>query len=179
MSLELPQNKAVALFGLWWHHRTMILGTTGHRKLQHPRDQLADAAVHFLTKLQPSSVITGMALGWDTLVAATCVHLGIPFIAAVPFEGQEKRWTPQQQQVYRNLLELAAQVEIVSPGRYETWKLFKRNEWIVEQSDVLVGYVDPEKLASGISGSTHCFEYALKKLGPNKVRNAWPKPSNA
>lgn len=151
------------------------MGTTGHRELEHPREQLVEVVVGFLTKLQPSCVITGMALGWDTLVAAACVHVRVPFIAAVPFAGQEMRWTPKQQEVYRNLLELAQEIKVVSEGGYETWKLFRRNEWIVEQSDVLVGYVNPAKLSAGTSGSTHCYQQALQKLGPGRVRNCWPK----
>lgn len=155
----------------------MILGTTGHRQLEHPAEKLVEVAIGFLTKLQPSCVITGMALGWDTLMAEVCFHIGIPFIAAIPFVGQESKWSMEQQKTYRNLLEFAQEVKIVSEGRYATWKLFRRNEWIVEQSDVFVGYVNPEKLVAGISGSSDCYHRALQRLGQGRVRNCWLQAS--
>ena len=40
------------------------------------------------------------------------MRLGIPFVAAVPFEGQESRWNDQQQGDYQKLLLCASQVVV-------------------------------------------------------------------
>jgi uncharacterized phage-like protein YoqJ len=59
-----------------------------------------------------------MALGWDLAFARASVELGIPLIAAVPFEGQEAMWSPESQAKYRALLAEAETVHVVSPGAY-------------------------------------------------------------
>lgn len=83
----------------------------------------------------PGLMVVGMAPGWDQAVARTCAKLGIPFIAAVPFEGQELRWPAPAQRRYHILLSKAKEVKVISPGPYEQWKMFKRNEWMVDNSD--------------------------------------------
>ena len=55
-------------------------------------------------KLNPSEVISGMALGWDMALAQAAINLGIPFIAAVPFIGQENMWIKKTQEYYKELL---------------------------------------------------------------------------
>lgn len=53
-----------------------------------------------LKELQPQKVISGMALGVDQWAANIAHRLGIPFIAAVPFLGQEKAWpVPSQKNI--------------------------------------------------------------------------------
>lgn len=76
--------------------------------------------------------MSGMAPGWDWAFAWASWLLGIPFIAAVPFEGQESKWPPNTQVAYRIILDKAARVEVVSPGGYAAWKLHKRNEFVVD-----------------------------------------------
>jgi uncharacterized phage-like protein YoqJ len=152
----------------------MIVGTTGHRTLQHPEKELAEGIAKIFGRLKPKRVITWMALGWDILVASVCVAMEIPFVAAVPFKGQEQRWTKEQRKRYTELLTLAESITIISEGGYETWKLFRRNVWIVENCDALISYADPAKIASGSSGSVHCYQEGLKRLGPGRVKNFWP-----
>lgn len=137
-------------------------GSTAKKKL------LAFAVERFGEALKkgPLSVITGMALGWDQAVAQACVIHGIPFHAAIPFVGQEQMWPEESQQLYADLLKRAAQVTIVSPGRYEAWKMHRRNEFMVDLSTVLVG------LWNGSPGGTaSCISYADRKQ--LKVVNLW------
>jgi len=76
----------------------MILSGTGHRpdKLggysDSAFDNLVKIAEDYLKESKPDKVISGMALGWDQALAEACVNLNIPFIAAVPFKGQESKW---------------------------------------------------------------------------------------
>lgn len=84
--------------------------------------------------------------------------LGIPMIAAVPFEGQEKRWNSLDQGRYRDILGEAHTVHIVSPGGYEPWKMQARNEWMVDNCNILAA------MWNGSSGGTaNCIRYAQAK----------------
>ena len=105
--------------------------------------------------------IVGVALGFDQLVARVCIARGIPFLAAVPYAGQAAMWNLQQQKEYMELLEKATEVKIVSEGDYAVWKLFKRNEWIVNNSNMIVAY---SMMKDG--GAASCCEYAAKADKP-------------
>lgn len=150
----------------------MILGITGHRpgRLALPRSQahLVNTYAEIrVAELVPDKVITGMALGWDQAVAEACAHLGVPFIAAVPFDGFEAEWEGVQQVWYRRLLAKAERVEVVSPGSYDRKKLMKRNEWIVNNSNEMLALWD----GYDNGGTASCVRYALKQ--GIKTTNVW------
>lgn len=79
-------------------------------------------------------VISGMAQGGDTWAVEICLLLGIPFIAAVPFEGQESRWPTPKQVYYHELLTEAKEVHTISekPSKNAFWV---RNNWMVIHAD--------------------------------------------
>src|SRR5882762_9777 len=66
-----------------------------------------------IIKLAPAFAYSGMALGVDQDFAAICLSLSVPFIAAIPFKGQESRWPAESQRVYLNLLNQAYSVYYV------------------------------------------------------------------
>ena len=141
----------------------MIIAVTGHRPnklggyLDHAKDKLRHVAKEMLCSHNPSLVLTGMALGLDQAVAEACCELWIPFVACVPFEGQESAWPQGSQRRYRGLLAAAKQVVIVSPGGYSADKMQVRNEYMVDNCQYLVALWD------GTSGGTgNCVEYAEK-----------------
>lgn len=106
---------------------------------------------------KPAYVITGMAIGTDQWAAELCVNMGIPFIAALPFDGQEKKWPPKAQAKFHLLLTKAAQKFIICPGEYEPWKMQKRNEWMVNTAHMVVA------VWNGSSGGTaNCVGYAVQ-----------------
>lgn len=109
-------------------------------------------------RLQPTKVITGMAIGFDQLVADVCIKMNIPFVAAVPFDGQENMWPEFAKQRFYKLLLQAQEIVVVNDGTYAAWKLLKRNEWIVNNSDALVCYMVERR-----TGTKHCVEFAEKK----------------
>jgi uncharacterized phage-like protein YoqJ len=82
--------------------------------------------------------ISGMAIGIDQDFANLCVSLDIPFIAYVPFEGQECKWPPQGQKEYRELIEKAQEVKVISTGHYSPRKMQKRNEAMADDSDFAI-----------------------------------------
>lgn len=149
-----------------------VLAGTGHRpdKLggygAEVSARLIDLARAALMKHQPDEVISGMALGWDTALALAAIELGIPLTAAMPFEGQERKWRPEQQEQFQAILALAASVVIVSPGGYAVWKMQMRNEWMVDRATGVLA------LWNGGSGGTgNCIEYARTRQV--EIVNLW------
>lgn len=117
-----------------------IVGFTGNRILSHDEKLIKEAINDALIQYNASRAITGFALGFDQLVAKVCIEIGLPFTAAIPYAKQAEKWSAAQQQEYLELLEKATDIVIVSEGEYAVWKLFKRNDWIVNNSDMIVAY---------------------------------------
>lgn len=153
--------------------QTFHLAVTGHRpdkfsptsnprdgyKIPNPYyDLVMLLAAEALQRIKPDYVLTGMSLGFDQWIADLCVALGIPFVAALPFAGQEQKWPPQSQAKYHLLLSKAYAKYIVCAGGYESWKMQKRNEWMVDSCHkVLAAW-------NGSSGGTaNCITYAQSR----------------
>jgi uncharacterized phage-like protein YoqJ len=150
-----------------------IVAATGHRPdklggFDADPEPLVRLVASYLLKLSPDEAITGMALGFDQAFGWACYRIGIPFIAAVPCDGQESRWQPKQRQAYRVLLKLARRVEVVSLGPFSAWKMHRRNEWMVDQSTRICALYNGDQ--SG--GTFGCIEYAEKRARP--IDNLWP-----
>ena len=146
----------------------LILGVSGHRDLSHSEDLLKGAFQTWCKDHEVSKVITGMALGFDTIVAEACVEMGIPFVAALPFATQAKIWNPYQQSRYLDLLEKASEIEVVSEGEMETWKYNHRNQWIVDNSQYLLAYLKPGMTKGG---TADCW----RRASSQKKERFWPK----
>ena len=150
----------------------MIVAGTGHRppKLGGYSREVNDALVTFgilqLGRLDPSLVISGMALGWDQALAQAAIDMGIPFHAYVPFIGQESKWPMTSQQQYTGLISRAENVLVVSTGAYSVWKMHKRNERMVDASDTLLALWD-----GSTGGTGACVRYAIDKAA--SVVNVW------
>jgi len=134
-----------------------IIGVTGHRKLSHNKSEIYSVVKESLLYLRDkkgyTKAITGMALGFDTIVAQVCVEINMPFIAALAFENQSEKWNTHDTDRYKHLLDKAEYVKQVSTGNWENWKYLKRDTWIVENSDMLMAYLndtrDPGRTGSG------------------------------
>lgn len=106
--------------------------------------------------------IVGMALGIDQLAATIAIEHSIPFIAAIPFKGQELMWPKKSQELYHQILSKAAAVVYVSYPPFSSEKMNKRNKWMVDQltglHDILIAVWD------GTSGGTaNCVKYAKSR----------------
>lgn len=151
-----------------------VIGCTGHR----PQKlggftraaflRLFDVALGYLNHLPAKRyvAISGMALGWDMAFARVCCVAGIPFVAAVPFVGQEKTWPEQSQRAYRSILRQALDVVVVSEGAYSPQKMQIRNELVVDHSSRMVALWDGSD-----GGTANCLKYAAQKQRP--VINLW------
>lgn len=139
-------------------HRPDKLGGYSPKAFQH----LVNVAESCLTKLSPKKVITGMALGWDMAIAQACVNLGIPFIAAIPFKGQESRWQTKDQDKYKSLLQKAFVIEVISEGSYSPYKMELRNHWMVDHATAVLALYNGDD--SG--GTANCVRYVKKQKKP-------------
>ena len=151
-----------------------ILSFTGHRPKYLPGQYsdrtaraLAATVEGILQKHQPSKVLIGMALGLDQVAATVATQLGIPFVAVIPFEGQERLWPAASQQKYHQLLNCAKEVVIVSQGRYSVDKMQLRNQWLVDNSDSLAALWNGDVR----SGTFNCIRYA--KQQQLSIHNYW------
>lgn len=71
----------------------MIIGVTGHRDAGQKPGELEEFARLFVARVVSNGateIITGMARGWDLAVAEAADAIGIPFLAALPFPGQDQ-----------------------------------------------------------------------------------------
>ena len=145
----------------------MIIAGTGHRppkiggyNLPNPTyNYICQETEKILLELKPEKVISGMALGYDQYLANIAIKLNIPFIAAIPFQGQEKKWPPSSQNIYKKLISKAYDIVYVSSPGYTMEKMQIRNMWMVDQCDILIGIYD-----GSAGGTGNCIAYA-KSLG--------------
>lgn len=150
----------------------MKIAVTGHRpdKLggytaqeqhkvirRHMRDRLQFIA-SLSSKMEPDiTLISGCALGIDQFWMEVGLHMGLKVIAAVPFLGYDSRWPNTSREEYRKLLDKCSEVLYISEPGYDPAKLQIRNEWMVDNCDLLVAYWDGSK-----GGTKNCYDYAIK-----------------
>lgn len=102
------------------------------------------------------TLITGMALGIDTLFAKIAIDNALPFIAAIPCLNQDSKWIPRSQQLYKELISnpLCTQ-HYVSNKPYDNICMQRRNEWMVNECDLLIAVWD-----NSSGGTANCVRYA-------------------
>lgn len=150
-----------------------VISVTGHRpdKLGGYRDVKTQRAIErifteWCELNRPALVITGMALGFDQHVARVCLELGVPYVAAIPFVGQEGQWPMSSQLEFQRLLASALEVYCVSKGGFTRAAMHARNHWMVDHAELTVA------LWNGSPGGTgECVAYANTVGRP--VVNLW------
>ena len=116
---------------------------TGHRpQYMSPSEQtstrklLHTVLARIQTRRPEMQLLSGMAIGADQWATEAALQLGVPVQAAVPFKGQESRWSPPQQAHYHYLLSLCSQVHILSDAPYHPSLYLMRNQWLVEHANL-------------------------------------------
>ena len=164
-----------------------IICTAGHRpdKLGGYSDRVLQKTLKVahmtIEQLTPVSVVSGMALGWDQMLALAALECDIPFTAAVPLRGFECKWPEKSQEMYHMLLQEAEKVvyvdeeehlkyqrmnKFIRAGMYSATKMQTRNAWMVDHSTRVAALWD------GSSGGTfNCIQYARSVSVP--VVNFW------
>lgn len=158
----------------------MKIAITGHRpnKLGNDYNLTSPLLKKIESKLQsiiddkkPTLLITGMALGIDTLWAKLAIKNNIPFIAAIPCEGHESRWPDSSKKIYYEILtNPLCTIHYVSEEAYTNCCMQKRNEYMVDECDLLIAVWD------GTAGGTYnCVKYAKEqkreiiRIKPNEI----------
>ena len=109
--------------------------------------RLADVQWQRQIDMSESIAVSGVALGADQDACGVWARMGLPYIAAVPFPGQELAWPPQSRDVYAAVLKHAAGIVYVSPTAPTNCTeaaamLRKRNRWMAETIDELIAVFD-------------------------------------
>jgi uncharacterized phage-like protein YoqJ len=159
---------------------TLTIAATGHRpqKLQSNWSQyetltlprLTALAKNSLIKHNPSTVISGMALGWDTAIALAAIELNINLIAAVPCLNHASKWSKTQQDTWQSILDKAVSVNCPDVP-YSAAAMQIRNQWMCNHANMILALWD------GSSGGTaNCVRYAQRKgLSIVNVWASWKK----
>ena len=150
----------------------MILAVTGHRpdKLwgydinTKPYKELAHKMIEVMTEVNATHLISGMALGVDTVFAFAALKYRndnplkkIVIECAIPCRNHTGKWQQDSKNMYLRILEEADIITKVSNESYQSWLMQKRNEYMVDKCNLLLAVWD------GSSGGTgNCVRYAMK-----------------
>lgn len=137
----------------------MKVGISGHRPEKIPDESWTRGALRRSYEITRASLIyQGMASGVDLWSAREAWSENIPYICVRPWSGHRPRIADiiEYDKTIRHSKEVVNVSSLTSyPG---PWIYFKRNEWIVDSSDVLIAVWD----GSG-GGTKGCVDYAVSK----------------
>ena len=130
--------------------RIVITGHRSEKLLTYNFGWIQSAIDDLLVEIKSNNndvlAYSGMASGIDLHFCKSCMILGIPYIACVPFEGQENTMSPRDAEVRALLLQTAKEIKEV------------KNSWMVEHTDVGIAVFDGNK------GGTHnVFQQWIEK----------------
>ena len=143
--------------------------------------RVVNLAVEALEENDIVGVVSGMAAGWDLALAHAAMELDIHLMCAIPFEGQELRWSNFWRQIYGEAREYATEERVLyTPNTdvyYEVAKALKdRNDWMVNYIQSKNGKI--LALWNGSKGGTaHCIRSAERSK--IEVVNYWSRYGNS
>ncbi len=137
------------------HRPTGLWGYSPNRNYAYMRQELARRLLEFIQKRKADRFLFGMALGVDSMAFDVCtkireqLHPEVRLVAAVPYADQAQHWDPEHRQRYRHRLDVADEVvrvdelpEYAVPkvpvGIYDPAKLLARNQYLVDQADLVL-----------------------------------------
>lgn len=147
-----------------------LIGTIRKKIYEVLRDCITSGYPDIDNMRKQLTLITGMALGIDTLFAQLAIELDIPFIAAIPFAGQYRKWQESSVRIYHDILIKAQSIQVVDINKnvnyseycklpetaFSNKKMQDRNIWMVDNCNLLIAVWD------GSSGGTkNCVDYAM------------------
>lgn len=140
-----PNLKSVAFTG----HRTFKMQRGAPSLFDRPESPqaLRERLSHLLRGLIEQGYtrfLSGMAEGFDLLAAEAVLALRVEYpniqlVAVIPFAGQAQHFAPEVRKRYQAVLEQANQTITLSQ-HYSTDCFHRRNDYLVEQADLLVAY---------------------------------------
>lgn len=152
----------------------MIIAVTGHRpdKLNDEYSLSGPVSLRIkktlqgvINRLKPDTMISGMALGVDMIWALLAIENNIPLIAAIPCKDHSSKWPISSRNLYDSILaNPLVTIHMVSEEAYDNVCMQRRNEWMVNNCDLLVGIWDR---TSG--GTANCIKYAIDSKKPHII----------
>ncbi len=115
--------------------------------------------------------ISGMSAGVDLWAAAEVVrlrreHPAVALVAAVPFAGQESRWSAPLQREYRRLLAACSEVvclfDAAAAAADPADCYRRRNRYMVDRADVVLAVCELD-IAASRTGTAATVRYARQK----------------
>lgn len=141
---------------------------TGHREVGIDFDvNTLKKSIEELIKKGVKIFYNGGAWGFDIISAETVINLkkkyDIKLIICVPFYGQENRYSIENKERYRGILENADEVIVLSDHYYKGC-LLRRNDYMIDKSDYLIAYLKKE-----FGGTAYTVNKFRAKKGNNVI----------
>lgn len=123
---------------------------TGHRTISHNKLQAVKENLHTtiieLYKEGHRTFLCGMAIGFDLLAAEILIDLKVTYkdiiiIACIPFIGQERRFSPTDQERYNKVVQ-EADSKIIIAQTFSKQSYILRNLYMLEHSSIVIAYFD-------------------------------------
>lgn len=156
----------------------MILAGTGHRPQKIPnyrkegKYELYRLVCNFLKdNPQYEIIISGGAIGFDTILALSAIRNERKLITAVPCKEQDKFWSYDDKKTYAQILDKSDQVVYVSE-EYSIDCMQKRNIFMIDNCDEVIALWDGVKKG----GTYNAVKYA--EQGKKKIINIWDSFNN-
>lgn len=135
---------------------------TGHRVLDNSFSvERLKREILTLLIAKYDTFLVGMALGFDSIAFKVLESIreteNIKIVACIPCPEQSNNFDCYQKKEYDRMVE-SADEKIVLKDKYTKTCMLKRNEFMVDNSSVLIAFVRKEK-----GGSYKTKKYALKK----------------
>lgn len=112
-----------------------------------------------ISDIMPDTIITGMANGFDIAAAKVAIGLGIPFVAALPFDNPISTWPYLVQVEWCDILDEAHEKHVICPGKPANYKYIRRDEWMVDKSTEVLALYN----GCGKGGTYETVKYAIEK----------------
>jgi hypothetical protein len=145
-----------------------IVGATGHRPkhltgtgAQWARQQSLRCLRHCRDRLGTTTVVSGLALGWDTWIAEDALLLGLDLWAHMPFPQQPAKWRPHEQVRWRHLVDSATQVTTYGES-YHVHHLHERNAGMIREAGTMLALWNPARTTGGTAGAVRAIADAQR-----------------
>jgi hypothetical protein len=137
-----------------------VVGGTGHRthhltpaQRDWSRVQAVRCLRHCRDQYGTHTVVSGLALGWDTWIAEAALVLRMKLWVHIPFPQQPDRWPDRVDRATWARLRAAATQEKVYGYRPSVGLLHKRNDGMIEVSSAMLALWLPSKITGGTASA--------------------------